>query len=119
MVADWTLGDPVVATTVDGRSITGRLAGLTTGAGDAVVEAYVIPGTDGAEMVAVEPGSLRYQTDAQGFAFRFDHRLATLTIRRNDGFVADMAWWRRTGAELLFRSMHPTQARRRVRRARS
>ncbi len=113
MIFDFSLGDQVTAMTLDSRSVAGVTCGLDFGQGDSIAYAYVLTDAkDGSTMVAVDPTTLRYQVDRNGYWFRLDPKFKTLLVGRNDELLADPAWVRRKGAELLFRSMHPKAGRR-------
>ena len=117
MPHDFYIGDEVTAVTTDGRRIQGKISGLDFGKGDTLTRAIVHTGGNTAEdFHDVVPESLAYVVDQNGFWFKVDPNYATILIGRNDGLLLDPAWIKRKGAELLFRSMHPTHARRRVRR---
>lgn len=101
---DFIIGDDVKARTRDGRRIQGVIVGMDFGKDDDILQCIVM-NRKTRQSREVEPSTLRYQTDANGFFFKTDPRAATVTVGRNDRKLLDEEWFAKIGRLKLFASM--------------
>lgn len=104
MRIDVAYGDEVTAVSLTGRPVAGVVCNLDFGPDDLVKFAAVREFVSGS-ILPVDPASLRWRTDKNGFSFAFKD--GGLLIRRNDRKLYDPRWVRRKGAKLIRDSLAP------------
>jgi hypothetical protein len=97
---EFSYGDEVQARVIGGPDVTGVLVGLDFAADDSLKAAVV---RVGGECYPVDPATVRYAVDKNGFSFSFVG--SCLVVRRNDRRLLDPKWVRRKGAKLLRQSL--------------
>lgn len=109
---EWSHGDEVYAHALKDKSLVrGAIAQLTWGAdkeGNDIVKGCVVYDDVTELLWSVDPATLRYVTDVNGFYFKGDAVYGSITIGRNDDLLLNKTWVAATGAFLIYQSLKGT-----------